>query len=61
LISVAEAAQLARVSYVHVWRLIQRGEVEAVRVGEGHGPIRVFRQPFIDWLHRDQPNGRTTA
>lgn len=54
LIPVSEAARLAGVSYVHVWRLIQRGEVEAVRVGEGHGPLRVDRERFLAWLH-DEP------
>jgi excisionase family DNA binding protein len=50
LISVREAAEIANVSRVHVWRLIQRGEIPAVRVGEGHGPIRVDREAFLTWL-----------
>jgi hypothetical protein len=29
--------------------LIQRGEVEAFRVGE-NGPIRVDRERFVEWL-----------
>jgi excisionase family DNA binding protein len=52
LISVTEAAQLAGVSYTHVWRLIQRGEVEAVRVGSNdRGPLRVSRSKFTAWLY----------
>jgi excisionase family DNA binding protein len=53
LIKVSEAAKLAGVSYPHIWRLIQRGEVEAVRVGNEHGPLRVDRQAFLEWLHGD--------
>jgi excisionase family DNA binding protein len=49
LLTCREAAALARVSRVHVWRLIQRGEVPAIRVGED-GPIRVEREPFLEWL-----------
>jgi excisionase family DNA binding protein len=53
LIKVAEAARLAGVSYVHIWRLIQSGEVEGIRVGNEHGPLRVDRQAFLEWLHGD--------
>ena len=53
LISISEAARLAGVSYVHVWRLVQRGEVPSVRVGVGHGPIRIPREQFTRWLFRD--------
>lgn len=51
LISVREAAQLAGVSYVHIWRLIKRGEIEAVRVGNLSGPLRVDRREFMAWLY----------
>ncbi len=51
LISVREAAELANVSRVHVWRLIHRGEIEAVQVGDGHGPLRLDRERFMEWLH----------
>ena len=51
LISVAEAARIANVSRVHMWRLVDRGEVEAVRVGKGHGPLRVDRNAFLEWLY----------
>ena len=51
MVSVREAARLAGVSYATIWRLIQRGEVEAVRVGEDHGPLRINRERFLEWLH----------
>jgi excisionase family DNA binding protein len=51
LISIREAAELANVSKTHVWRLIQRGEIEGLRVGEGHGPIRIPRESFLQWLY----------
>lgn len=53
LIKLGEAAKLAGVSYPHIWRLVQRGEVGAVRVGDGHGPLRVDREAFLAWLHGD--------
>jgi excisionase family DNA binding protein len=52
LISIRLAAELANVSRVHVWRLIQRGEIEAIRVGE-NGPLRVDRERFLGWLYDD--------
>jgi excisionase family DNA binding protein len=57
LISVREAAELAGVSRWHVWRLVQRGEVGAIRVGNGHGPIRIDRQAFLAWLLSDDQGG----
>ena len=51
LISIREAARIASVSYQTIWRLIGRGEVEAVRVGKGHGPLRIPRHEFLAWLH----------
>jgi excisionase family DNA binding protein len=53
LISIREAAELASVSRVDIWRLIHRGEVDAVRVGEGHGPLRIDRAYFLAWLNRE--------
>jgi excisionase family DNA binding protein len=50
LISVRQAATIAAVSKTHVWRLIQRGEVEAVRVGKG-GPLRIDAERFLTWLY----------
>jgi excisionase family DNA binding protein len=50
LISIREAAQLANVSKTHIWRLVRDGEVEGFRVGDGHGPIRIPRERFLDWL-----------
>jgi excisionase family DNA binding protein len=54
LIRVSTAAHLAGVSRAHLYRLIERGEVPAIRVGE-HGPIRVDREPFLEWLYGGQP------
>jgi excisionase family DNA binding protein len=51
LLTVSEAARFARVSKVHLWRLVRSGEVEAIRVGEGHGPLRIPRDPFLRWLY----------
>jgi excisionase family DNA binding protein len=51
LISIPEAARLASVSRVHVWRLVRGGEIPAVRVGEGHGPLRIPVDEFRAWLY----------
>jgi excisionase family DNA binding protein len=53
LIPIREAAKLAGVSYVTIWRLVHRGEIEAVRVGEGHGPLRIPVDEFRAWLYGD--------
>jgi excisionase family DNA binding protein len=50
LISIRQAAELANVSRTHLWRLVQRGEVDAVRVGDD-GPIRIPRDLFLQWLY----------
>lgn len=55
LVSVREAAQLAGVSYATIWRLIQRGEVPAIRVGNETGPLRIPREEFRRWLYAE-PN-----
>jgi excisionase family DNA binding protein len=38
-LTVSEAAKIAYVSKPHLYRLVKRGEVPALRIGEGHGPI----------------------
>ena len=50
LISIRQAAELAGVSKTHIWRLVQRGEVDAVRVGDD-GPIRIPAEIFLRWLY----------
>jgi len=53
-LSIPEAARLANVSRVHIWRLVRRGEIEAVRVGnDGTGPLRIDRDRFLEWLTGD--------
>ena len=41
---IRQVAELANVSRTHSWRLVRRGEVDAVRVG-GDGPIRIPLRP----------------
>jgi excisionase family DNA binding protein len=53
LMTVAEAAKLANVAPVTVYRRIHEGQIEAIRVGDGRGPIRVPREPFVRWLYGD--------
>jgi excisionase family DNA binding protein len=51
LLTVGEAAKLARVSRTHMWRLCDRGEVLAVRVGDSSGPLRIPTEQFLAWLY----------
>ena len=51
LMTVAEAAKLANVAVVTIYRRIHQGQIEAVRVGDGRGPIRVPREPFVRCLY----------
>jgi excisionase family DNA binding protein len=60
LISVQQAAKLAAVSPATIYRLVQRAEIPAFRVGNGSGPIRLPRDEFTRWLYdetrpHDQP------
>ncbi len=50
LISIRQAAELAACVETHIWRLVQRGEVDAVRVGND-GPIRIPAETFLRWLY----------
>ena len=51
LLKISEAAHIAGVSRVHVWRLVRDGEIPAVRVGNDHGPLRIPREEFRQWLY----------
>ncbi len=42
---------MARVSARHLYRLIERGDVEAIRVGDDSGPLRIPAAPFREWLY----------
>jgi excisionase family DNA binding protein len=56
LLTPAEAAQRCRVSRAHIYRLIAREDVPAVRVGE-RGPLRIAAPELEQWLfgtHRFQ-------
>jgi excisionase family DNA binding protein len=53
-LTVREAAELANVSRTHVWRLVTRGVIPAIRVGPHEGsPIRIRRDVFLSWLEAD--------
>jgi excisionase family DNA binding protein len=50
LISVAEAARLANVSYLTIWRRVRDGSLPALRVGQA-GVIRIRRDAFNEFLY----------
>ena len=55
LLTVKEAAHLARVSRSYMWKLLDRGEVEAVRIGNTKGPLRIPTESFLALLYGDPP------
>ena len=67
LISVREAARIAGCPVPNGLAARRRGEVEAVRVGNGHGPLRIPAPSSSTWLygepgrlarrHRRSPDG----
>ena len=54
---ISEAAHIAGVSRVHMWRLVRDGEVPVIRVGNDHGPLRIPREEFRRWLYSDPEQG----
>jgi len=56
LLSVPEAARIANVSRVHMWRLVRGGVLPAIRVGPSGiaGPIRIPREAFLEWLYGEE-------
>jgi excisionase family DNA binding protein len=56
LMTVAEAARVARVSQSYIRKLIARGTIGAVRVGDGEaGPLRIPTESFERWLFGGLP------
>ena len=48
-LEVSEAAALARVSFHHLYRAINKGELPAYQPGDGK-PICIFRDDVIAWI-----------
>jgi excisionase family DNA binding protein len=53
LLTVPEAARLARVSVPTIYRRISAGEIPALRIGDFSGPIRIPENEFKGWLYGD--------
>jgi excisionase family DNA binding protein len=51
LLTVREAAAICRVSLPHLYRLIGAGELPAIRVGHGTGPLRIPERELDEWLN----------
>lgn len=51
LISIREAAALAGVSYLTVWRATRRGDVPVYRIGNEIGPLRLDKHEFLEWIY----------
>lgn len=56
LISIADAARLAGVSYLTIWRATRRGELPVYKIGEQTGPLRIDRRELTEWIYGD-PEG----
>ena len=50
-LTVREAAAICRVSAPHLYRLIGAGELPAIRVGHGSGPLRISERELDEWLN----------
>jgi excisionase family DNA binding protein len=51
LLTVEEAAQVARVARSTIWKRVRSGEIPAIRVGSRTGPIRIPTAEYIEWLY----------
>ena len=51
LLSVAQAAKRLNVSKPTIYRRIQEGDLPALRVGSGIGPIRIDADELERWLY----------
>ena len=51
-----EAAIEAKLSVETLYRAIQRGQLRAIKVNGGHGPIRLRRSWLDAWLEGDWPD-----
>jgi excisionase family DNA binding protein len=61
LMKVSEAASVARVSQSYIRKLIARGAIGAVRVGNGEtGPLRIPVESFLAWLYGSPAPGERT-
>ncbi len=53
LLTVNEAARMLRVSRASVYRRIADGQIPALRIGDGHGPLRIPSDELDAWLHSE--------
>jgi len=54
LLTVSEVAERLRCPRAHVYRLIERGQLPAFRLGDGRGPIRIREDELEAWLERPE-------
>ena len=55
LLSVSDVARRLNVSRPTVYRLVHAGQIPAVRIGQGIGPIRIDERELYAWLY-SEPN-----
>lgn len=54
LLTIRETALALRASRPTVYRKIARGDIPAVRLGDGAGPLRVPADDLARWLFREE-------
>lgn len=50
MLTVAEIAALLRVSKWTVYRLVEDGDLQSIRVGRGKGSIRIFESAYVEYV-----------
>lgn len=54
ILTVIEVADILRISRVHAYNLVNRGEIPSIRVGR---TIRIYAKSFYEWLEKTGGQG----
>jgi excisionase family DNA binding protein len=50
LITVKEAAFMAGVTPMTIWRKVHSGEIPAIQLGGPHTSLRIVKDDYVEWL-----------
>lgn len=57
--TIAETAEMLGITYRHMRRIIQSGQIDHIRIGQPRGKVLITRAAFNDYLNRH--NNKTTV